>query len=74
MRCLRTSAHETLEFTTQLATLEAPPPEMQHLLGAIHGNREAMDGFASLTAGTLSPADFFDPAHIGQIMSAAVTG
>jgi flavin-dependent dehydrogenase len=62
------------EFTTQLATLEAPPPEMQHVLGAIHGNREAMDGFASLTAGTLSPADFFDPAHIGQIMSAAATG
>ena len=28
------------EFTTQLATLEAPPPEMQQLLGAVHGNRD----------------------------------
>ena len=28
------------EFTTQMATLEAPPPQMQQLLGAVHGNRE----------------------------------
>ena len=35
------------EFTCQLATLEPPPPEVQQLLGAIHGNQEAMDGFAT---------------------------
>ena len=29
----------------QLATLEPPPPEMQQLFGAIHGNQKAMDGF-----------------------------
>jgi hypothetical protein len=28
------------EFTTQLATLEAPPEQMQQLLGAVHGNQE----------------------------------
>ncbi len=60
------------EFTTQLATLESPPPEMQQLLGAVYGNREAMDSFASITAGTVSPVEFFDPEHIGQIMGAAV--
>ena len=27
------------EFTCQLATLEPPPPEMQKLIGAIHGRR-----------------------------------
>ena len=27
------------EFTTQLATLEMPPPEMQQLLGAVYGNQ-----------------------------------
>ena len=27
------------EFTCQLATLEPPPPEMQQLFGAIHGNQ-----------------------------------
>jgi flavin-dependent dehydrogenase len=58
------------EFTTQLATLEAPPREMQQLLGAVHGNQEAMDGFVSLTAGTVSPVEFFDPENIGRIMSA----
>jgi hypothetical protein len=62
------------DFTTQLATLEAPPEEMQHLLGAIHGNRDAMDSFVSITAGTVSPAEFFDPANIGRLMSAAHAG
>jgi 2-polyprenyl-6-methoxyphenol hydroxylase-like FAD-dependent oxidoreductase len=47
------------EFTTQLATLEPPPPEMQQLLGAIYGNQPAMDDFVSIVAGTLSPFDFF---------------
>ena len=61
------------EFTTQLATLEAPPPELQQLLGAVYGNQAAMDAFVSIVAGTMSPVEFFDPAHIGQIMAAANT-
>jgi len=59
------------EFTTQLATLEPPPPQMQQLFGAIHGNQAAMDGFAQVNAGTLSPAQFFTPSNIGAIMAAA---
>ena len=59
------------EFTTQLATLEPPPPEMQQLLGAMHGNQDAMDAFVSVTAGTVSPIEFFDPENIGRLMSAA---
>jgi 2-polyprenyl-6-methoxyphenol hydroxylase-like FAD-dependent oxidoreductase len=59
------------EFTTQMATMEAPPPELQQLLASVHGNTEAMDAFVSVIAGTVSPVEFFDPAHIGQIMSAA---
>jgi flavin-dependent dehydrogenase len=59
------------EFTAQLATLAPPPIEMQQLLGAVHGNRDAMDAFASITAGTLSPAEFFAPENVGRIMSAA---
>jgi 2-polyprenyl-6-methoxyphenol hydroxylase-like FAD-dependent oxidoreductase len=58
------------EFTTQLATLETPPPEMQQLLGAVHGNRAAMDAFVSVNAGTLSPVAFFDPDFIGEMMGA----
>jgi 2-polyprenyl-6-methoxyphenol hydroxylase-like FAD-dependent oxidoreductase len=59
------------EFTTQLATLEPPPAELQQLLGAVHGNQEAMDGFVSITTGTVSPVAFFDPENIGRIMGAA---
>ena len=63
------------EFTTQLATLEPPPPEMQQLLGAIHGNQPAMDAFVSVTAGTLSPIEFFDPSTIaGLLASSAMSG
>ena len=46
------------EFTCQLATLEPPPPEMQQMLGAIQGNQKAMDGFAQMNAGTISPMEF----------------
>lgn len=46
------------EFTCQLATLEPPPPQMQQLIGAIYGNQKAMDGFAQMNAGTISPAEF----------------
>ena len=59
------------EFTTQLATMQAPPLEMQQLLGAVHGNQDAMDAFAGITAGTVSPAEFFNPEHVGRIMGAA---
>ena len=59
------------EFTTQLATLEPPPPEMQQLLGAVHGNPEAMDQFVSVVAGTLSPVEFLSSENTGRIMSAA---
>jgi flavin-dependent dehydrogenase len=59
------------EFTTQLATLAPPPVEMQRLLGAVHGNPDAMDAFAGITAGTVSPVEFFDPEHIGNIMRAS---
>jgi flavin-dependent dehydrogenase len=49
----------TYEHTCQIASLQPPPPEMQHLLGAIHGNRKAMDGFVQMNAGTISPPQFF---------------
>ncbi|MCW2540957.1 MAG: oxidoreductase [Frankiales bacterium] len=59
------------EFTTQLATLQPPPPELQQLLGAVHGNQEAMDGFARVNAGVTSPAEFFAPDNVGRIFAAA---
>ena len=57
------------EFTTELATLEPPPPELQQLLAAMAGNQDAMDGFAEVNGGVTSPADFFSPANAARIMS-----
>jgi 2-polyprenyl-6-methoxyphenol hydroxylase-like FAD-dependent oxidoreductase len=59
------------ELTCEFATLEPPPPEMQQLLGAVHGNQEAMDGFARVIAGVTSPAEFFSEDNVGRIMSQA---
>jgi hypothetical protein len=61
------------EFTSQLATLEPPPPEMQALLAATAGNQSAMDGFASVVAGSLSPVEFFAEGNVRQIFGAAGT-
>jgi 2-polyprenyl-6-methoxyphenol hydroxylase-like FAD-dependent oxidoreductase len=62
------------EFTDQFAQLEPPPPEMQQLLGATHGNQEAMDGFVSVQASTLPAPEFFAPENVGRIMAAAGGG
>jgi 2-polyprenyl-6-methoxyphenol hydroxylase-like FAD-dependent oxidoreductase len=59
------------EFTCQFARLAPPPPEMQALLGAIHGNQDATDGFVRVFSGVRSPADFFSPENVGQIFAAA---
>jgi 2-polyprenyl-6-methoxyphenol hydroxylase-like FAD-dependent oxidoreductase len=58
------------DFTTQLATLAPPPPEMQQLFGAISASQDAMNGFARMNAGTISPAEFFAPENIGRITAA----
>jgi hypothetical protein len=44
---------------------------MQQLLGAMHGNQEAMDGFARVNAGVTSPAEFFSEENVGRIFGAA---
>lgn len=59
------------EFTAQLATLEPPPPELQKILGAVHGNLEAMDGFARVNSGVTSPAEFFSEENVRWIFDTA---
>jgi flavin-dependent dehydrogenase len=59
------------DFTCQLATLEPPPPELQQLFRAVHGNQKAMDEFARMNAGTISPAEFFAPDNVDAIRAAA---
>ena len=59
------------EFTCQFARLEPPPPETQQLMAAIHGNVHAMNGFARVISGVVSPAEFFAPANVGRIFAEA---
>ncbi|MGE0240714.1 MAG: NAD(P)/FAD-dependent oxidoreductase [Parvibaculaceae bacterium] len=59
------------DFTCALATLEPPPPDMQRLFHAVHGNRHAMDRFAQMNAGTIRPAEFFAPESVAAILAAA---
>jgi len=49
------------EFTTQLATLEPPPPALAQALAGIAGNQPAMDRFVRVTAGVTSPTEMFAP-------------
>lgn len=57
------------EFTTKMGTLEPPPPEMQELLPAMAGNQAVMDGFISVTAGSLPPDEFFHPDRLARLFA-----
>jgi len=59
------------ELTCQLATLEPPPPDLAELLTAIQGNQDAMDEFARLNAGVVSPAAFFAPDNVARLVQPA---
>jgi 2-polyprenyl-6-methoxyphenol hydroxylase-like FAD-dependent oxidoreductase len=61
------------EFTAQIASMEPPPPELQQLLAAVHGNQDAMDMFVRVNAGVTSPADFFAPANVAHIVAAGAS-
>ena len=56
-----TSAMPSYEFTTRLATLEAPAAEMVPILRSIQNSPEATDRFLGLLAGSVavSESDFF---------------
>jgi flavin-dependent dehydrogenase len=65
------AAMPIFELTCEFAKIEPPPPEMRQLLGAVHGNQEAMSDFVSVLAGTVPPPEFFGPKNIGRIMAQA---
>jgi 2-polyprenyl-6-methoxyphenol hydroxylase-like FAD-dependent oxidoreductase len=59
------------ELTAEIASLEPPPPELQKILHAAHGNQEAMDGFARVNAGVTPPPEFFSEENVQRIFAAA---
>jgi 2-polyprenyl-6-methoxyphenol hydroxylase-like FAD-dependent oxidoreductase len=57
------------EFTSQMAALEPPPPELAQLLAAVAANPQASNAFAGVLAGTISPVEFFAPEHVAGILA-----
>ena len=57
------------DFTCELATLAPPPPEMQQLFGAMHGNQAATNQFFSAITGSLPLPVFMNPENIGRIVA-----
>jgi hypothetical protein len=59
------------DFTSQLATLQPPPPDMQALFGALRHNQDATNAFLSAITGAIPLADFMSPENVGRILAAA---
>jgi 2-polyprenyl-6-methoxyphenol hydroxylase-like FAD-dependent oxidoreductase len=59
------------QFTTELAKLEPPPPELQALFGALHGNQEATNEFFAAMTGSTPIPEFMAPENLGRIMGEA---
>jgi 2-polyprenyl-6-methoxyphenol hydroxylase-like FAD-dependent oxidoreductase len=61
-------------FTCELAKLEPPPPEMQALFAALHGNREDTSRFYSAMTGSSPLPEFMNPENIARIVGKRRTG
>jgi 2-polyprenyl-6-methoxyphenol hydroxylase-like FAD-dependent oxidoreductase len=59
------------EFTTRLAALEPPPPELQALFAALRGNQDATNAFLSAITGAIPLTDFLSPENVGRIIAVA---
>jgi flavin-dependent dehydrogenase len=58
------------EFTCELAALEPPSAEMQHLFDALRGNAAETNRFLGTIAGTVSIPEFFSPENRRRIVGA----
>lgn len=65
------SALPAFELNFQFATLEPPPPEMQALFAALRGNQLETDRLIGAITGTVPIPEFFAPANIQRVLSAA---
>jgi 2-polyprenyl-6-methoxyphenol hydroxylase-like FAD-dependent oxidoreductase len=59
------------EFTSQLATLEPPPPFMRRLFLALRNNQEATNQFFSAITGSRPLPEFMSPENLDRIMAGA---
>jgi 2-polyprenyl-6-methoxyphenol hydroxylase-like FAD-dependent oxidoreductase len=59
------------DFTCQLATLQPPPPPMQQLFAALHGNQNATNQFYSAMTGSSPLPAFMNPENLDRIITSA---
>jgi len=64
-------ARPMYQFTSHLARLAPPPPEMQALFGALRGNQDATNAFLSAITGAIPLSDFMSNENIARIIAAA---
>jgi flavin-dependent dehydrogenase len=57
------------DLTSEWASLQPPPPEMQQVLTALHGNQDQTNRFFGTAAGTVPVPEFFSEENIGKIMA-----
>lgn len=62
-------AESGYESTVEFARLQAPPPEMQELFGALLSDQEQTNRFFGTFAGTVPASEFFAPANLAQIVN-----
>ena len=56
-------------MTMERASFAQPPQEAMALIAALRGNQEQTDRWAGVDSGSVSPADFYSPENIAQIMA-----
>jgi flavin-dependent dehydrogenase len=61
------------ELNFQFATLQPPPPEIQDLFGALHGNQADTNRFIGALVGTVPIPEFFAPTNIQRILTEAAS-
>lgn len=59
------------DLTSNLATMEPPPPELQQLLGAAAHSDEGSTAFVKMMAGVLPVPAFFAPDHVERLLRLA---
>jgi flavin-dependent dehydrogenase len=65
-------ARPKYDLTCMIANLEEPPPpEMQQLIAAMAGNRQAMSDFLSTVTGIIPAPEFFAPENTARILAEA---
>lgn len=59
------------DFTCEMARLEPPPPHMQQLFAALHGNQDATNQFFSALSGSIPLPAFMNPENVQRIVATA---